>query len=112
MKQRKKSHSKIGSELLNNMNAEQEFRIHTPAFLSEVFDNNPRLGATLRIPANTLRLYLIQIATRASELNDPKLNAIMCQMALYEIADPYSNEYDAKKTKQIISKKYDNRNNK
>lgn len=85
---------------------ELEFKIHAPQFLKEVFNNNPTLGATLRIPANTLRVYLGQIAERASELNDPKMNAIMCQMALYEIADQYSKDYDANLTKKIISEKY------
>lgn len=59
------------------------------------------------VPANTLRLYLIQIAQRAAELNDPKLNAIMCQMALYSVADPYSPEFDKEITRKVISKKYE-----
>lgn len=83
-----------------------EFRIHAPQFLKEVFNANPRLGSVMFIPANTLRLYLLQIAQRAAELNDHKLNAIMCQMALYSIADPWAEDFDAKKTKEIISKKY------
>ena len=82
-----------------------EFKIHAPNFLKEVFNNN-RLGGVLKFPANILRTYLIQIAQRASELNDPKLNAIMCQMALYEIADPESKEYNPKLVKKIIDKKY------
>lgn len=83
-----------------------EFKICTPAFLKEVFDNNPTLGGVLYVPVNILRGYLIQIAERASELNDPKLNAIMAQMALYDECDPYSKDYDEKRTMQTISKKY------
>ncbi len=86
--------------------AELEFKIHAPNFLKEVFDLNPKLGGVLFVPANTLRTYLLQIAQRASELNDPKLNAIMCQMSLYEIADPESKEYDREKTMKIIRAKY------
>lgn len=85
---------------------ELEFKINTPQFLKEVFDNNPTLGGVLFVPANTLQSYLYQIAQRASELNDPKLNAIMCQMALYEIADPYQKGYNGELTKSIIAKKY------
>lgn len=87
-------------------NVNLEFKINTPQFLKEVFDENPKLGGIFFVPANILRNYLIQIAERASELNDPKLNAIMCQMALYSIADPYSNEFDGLKTEEIIKNKY------
>jgi hypothetical protein len=85
---------------------ELEFKIHAPQFLTELFNNNP-LGGVFYVPCNTLRMYLTQIATRASELNDPKLNAIMCQMALYEIADPHSTEYDGDRVMKIIKAKYD-----
>lgn len=83
-----------------------EFKINTPAFLKEIFDNNPKLGGVFRVPANILRTYLLQIAQRAAELNDPKLNAIMCQMSLYEIADQYAPGFNQAQTNEIISKKY------
>ncbi len=87
--------------------SELEFKINTPAFLKEVFDHNPTLGGVLKVPVNVLRNYLQQIAERASQLNDPKLNAIMCQMALYAIADPYDKDnYDAERTSEIIKAKY------
>lgn len=85
---------------------ELEFRINSPAFLKEIFNNNPTLGRVLFAPANIFQNYLYQIAERASQLNDPKLNAIMCQMSLYEIADPYSSEYNQEATNKIISGKY------
>jgi hypothetical protein len=53
-------------------------------------------------------LYFIQIAKRASELNDPKMNAIMCQMGLYAISDPDDPDYDRELTMKIIKAKYDN----
>lgn len=84
-----------------------EFKINTPQFLKEVFNENPKLGVVFKIPANIFREYLIQIANRAAELNDPKLNAIMCQMALYSIADPYSPEFNKSITEKIILKKYE-----
>ena len=91
---------------INQTNPSLEFKINTPQFLKEVFDENPKLGGIFFVPANTLRTYLIQIAERAAELNDPKLNAIMCQMALYEISDPYQEGYNEKLTKKIIANKY------
>lgn len=73
------------------------FKIHTPNFLKEITDNaigaNGKMGV-LFVPMNTFRSYLLKIAKRASQLNDPKLNDIMCDMVLYEIADPESSEYN------------------
>jgi len=91
---------------MKNKNPHLEFKINTPAFLKEVFDENPKLGGIFFVPANILRMYLLQIATRASELNDPKLNAIMAQMSLYSVADQYSGEFNAEITKKLIDAKY------
>ena len=79
-----------------------EWKVNTPQLLKEILVNNQTqvLSTPLRIFAG----MLAQVATRASELNDPELNALMCRLALYEISDPYSKEYDEKLTKQIIKK--------
>lgn len=45
-------------------------------------------------PINILRSILNDIALRASELNDKELNKLMMRLALYEVADPYSDKYD------------------
>lgn len=80
------------------------FTINTPAFLKEVFDNYPGKGGVLKVPANILRQYLWAVAERCSELNDPVLNGLMCQMALYGISDPYDKEnYDPVKLKEVMS---------
>ena len=82
------------------------FRIHVPNFLKEIANNN-KLGGVLIVPLNTLRIYLGKVAERASELNDPKLNLLMCEMSLYEVADPESKEFDPdiiKKLKEEIKK--------
>lgn len=98
------------TELLKDKIADDviEWRINTAGFLKEVFDHNPKLGGVLRFPINVLRNFLIQIAERASEINDTKLNAIMAQMALYDRCDPYSKDYDSDFTKALINKKYMN----
>ena len=74
-----------------------EFRINTPAFLKEITDNaiGANGGGVLFIPMNVLRIKLLKVAKRASELNDPELNKIMAEMALYAVTDPYDKEnYD------------------
>ncbi len=69
-----------------------EWRVNTPAFLQEVFNNNPKLGGQFFQPANIFRELLVEVAGRASQLNDPIMNALMCRLALYGIADPYDHE--------------------
>lgn len=72
-----------------------EWRVNTPGFLKEVFDNYPGNGGIFIVPANVFRLLLLEVAERASQLNDPIMNALMCRLALYGCADPYDTEnYD------------------
>ena len=68
-------------------------KINTPSLIDEIA-KNPECSI-LRIPLISLKNILGQVASRASELNDVELNKLMMRLALYEIADPYSNEYDS-----------------
>jgi len=78
-----------------------EWKMHFPTFIAEVANNNSEM-AGLKIGFQLMQNLLGQVAQRASELNDPQLNAMMCKMALYEIADPYSKEYDPERVKKIL----------
>lgn len=69
-----------------------KFRIEAVAFLNEVKGND--VMAYLTVPFSIFQSKLGKIATRASELNDPILNEIMSEMALYEVTNPSSKEYD------------------
>ena len=80
-----------------------QWRVNTPAFLKEIGDNNPTM-AIMRQPLMIFASILGEVAKRASELNDDKLNALMCRLALYEVADPYSKDYDAELTRETIAK--------
>lgn len=62
------------------------FHINTVGLLHEIADCNDGMGA-LRIPFNVLRVLLAQVAQRATELHDRKLDALMVRLGLYEI-DP------------------------
>lgn len=82
------------------------FKIHVPELLEEILNNGLRpsvLGA-LRIPLIIFLRYLDSIAKRATELNDPILNRIMVETALYSVGDPHSEYYDAEKIKEVINK--------
>jgi hypothetical protein len=79
------------------------WKVNTPGLLKEIVNNNPS-AVGLSTPIQIFAGLLGEVATRASELNDDKMNALMCRLALYEISDPYSKEYDEKLTKSIIKK--------
>lgn len=76
------------------------WKVHVPNLLSEIMTNNET--AIFRQPLYILRSILVEIAERSSELNDPVLNALMCRLALYEISDPTSKEYNAELVNSII----------
>ena len=78
------------------MGTKLHFRVHTTNLLKEIVDNSLTVGknGVLFVPINQLRVLLCMVAERAAEINDPKLNALMIRMTLYEVADPESNEYN------------------
>lgn len=74
------------------MSEKLHFTIHTPRIFEELLTCVPQVQTTLRIPLLVFRSYIDMVATRASQLNDPILNELMCDMTLYAIADPYDKE--------------------
>jgi hypothetical protein len=85
-----------------NQTIKTAWKVNTPGLLKEIVNNNKHMSV-LATPLQIFAHLLGEVATRASELNDPELNALMCRLALYEISDPYSKEYDDKLTKKIIN---------
>lgn len=79
-----------------------QWRVHTPALLKEVMKNTG-LGV-LGVPMHIFGELLYKVGERASELNDPKLNALMARLTIYEVADPYSPHYDAKVVNDLLAK--------
>lgn len=59
------------------------FRVDTPALLREIMVND--VMACLRVPINVFQNLLAQVADRATELNDPRLNVLMLELNLYEV---------------------------
>lgn len=81
------------------------WQIHTPNLLRETMANDT--SHILRIPMKIFGDTLHEIAERAAELNDEKLNALMIKLTLYSCADAESPDYDAKivdKYRKIWSK--------
>ena len=84
--------------------AEHGFRLNTIGLMNEIANSGLVHNAgVLKVPLNILMRYLNSIAERASQLNDPILNKIMVDMALYESADPFSKEYDKELIKEVYS---------
>lgn len=61
------------------------FSVNTVGLLTEIADSglDRRMGV-LKVPINQFRLLLCQVAERAAQLNDPKLNILMLRLWLYE----------------------------
>lgn len=87
-----------------NNTKKMHFKVHVPLLLEEIemkaMNNNN--AATLRIPMRIFRGQLLKLATRCSQVNDPILNQIMAEMALYAISDPTDPEFNQETTDKII----------
>lgn len=78
------------------------WRCHTPNLLREVL-HNPGTGMLAR-PLELFAQILGEVADRAVELNDDKLNALMIRLTLYEQADPDSASYDREGCEAILQR--------
>ena len=71
--------SKIGQAVFDNW----QFDVNTPQFLKEAAENCN--GGMYAVCWNTFRRLLCMVAERATELNDPILNALMLRLNLYDV---------------------------
>jgi hypothetical protein len=78
-----------------------EWKVNTPGLLNEIL-LNPQCRI-LKRPLQVFANLLGQVGQRAAELNDPQLNALMCRLAIYAIADPNNPDYDAEKLSEILA---------
>lgn len=76
------------------------WKVHTPNLLQEIL-NNPGTGI-LTQPLRILASILSDVGERAAELNDPKLNALMCRLTIYSISDPTAPDYDPEAVREIL----------
>lgn len=67
-----------------NIGNHWHFDVDTPLFLKETCENSH--GGIYGVCWNIFKSLLAQVAERATELNDPVLNALMIRMNLYEIS--------------------------
>lgn len=83
---------------------ELRWKVNTGQLLKEVMENNST--QILNMPMTIFRNILVEVGVRCAEINDDKLNALMCRLAIYEIADPYSGKFNAELTDALIKKGY------
>lgn len=79
------------------------WKVNTPGLLKEIAQCSKE-GAALRVPLQIFADILYEVGNRAAELNDDKLNALMCRLAIYDVADPYSENYNKELTNKVIKK--------
>lgn len=77
------------------------WRVYTPGLLIEILSNNGM--AILSTPLNIFGKLLALVGERAAQLDDAKLNALMCRLALYSVADPDSPDYDPELVERTIA---------
>lgn len=82
-----------------------KFKVHSANLIQEILNNKGT--EVLHKPLLIFRNILGQVAERAAELNDVELNKLMMQLALYEIADPESKEYDVEFVSNYLDCKFD-----
>lgn len=82
------------------------FRVHTPNLFKELWD-----CSGMKIYRSVMQIWLLllnEVAQRATEINDPVLNALMLKLRLYDIEkesdipkliDKLKKEYQQLKTK-------------
>lgn len=85
---------------------ELTWKCNTHQLLKEIADCAiPTNGGILKVPLNIFQALLAQVAKRCTELHDPVLDKLMCDLAMYEEADPYSKEYN-KEMLKIVEENY------
>ena len=80
------------------------WRLNTSGFLNEIASNNEMRFAL--IPLKIFGMLLAEVGERATELNDNKLNALMCRLGIYDISDPSSENFNPTLMNEIIDLEY------
>lgn len=93
-----------------NFELDAEWKVNTAGLLQEVLANPGT--EILTKPLQIFAGILAEVAERAAEVNDPELNHLMCRLAMYEVADPYNENFDQKVVDQVKKEAENARSNK
>lgn len=71
------------------------WRVHTMNLFKEIVEEtNSKDSEAITKPLQIMAGLLFEVGKRASELDDPRLNELMCRLTIYTIADPQNKDYD------------------
>jgi hypothetical protein len=79
-----------------------QWKVNTPQLLREILSNDQMV--CLSSPLSILSNILAELGERCADINDDKLNALMCRLAIYDISDPYSDNFNEELTQKTIEK--------
>jgi len=80
-----------------------QWRSHVPNLFIEIIENMEKNGRAVAEPLRITYSIMQEVAMRCSEVNDPELNALMCRLTMYAIADPTNKEhFDQKKSEKLM----------
>lgn len=68
--------------------------------IEEEIENNSHGGALI-MPWRITFSKLTEVAKVAARINDPELNLLMCELALYTVGDGYHKDYDPEIVSQV-----------
>jgi len=94
----------------NKKETQLQFRSHVRNLFDEILSNMTRDTMAVKIPLKVTYGILQSVAQRASQLNDPILNELMMRLAMYDVTDPSSKNYDQKVVEEISRKANEYRN--
>ena len=80
-----------------------KLKVHTSNLLGNILADKNGNKSEVRVPLKQFALLLEKVADRCSEINDPQLNALMCRLTLYAIADPESVDYDPQREAEVLA---------
>ncbi len=90
---------------LNENSCPLVWRVHTPNLIKEIIEGtNSKDAEAITIPVRIMNELLVKVGERASKIDDPELNALMCRLTIYAIADPQDKNYNPKLVKKILDK--------
>lgn len=76
-----------------------EWKVHSYRLLKEIVDCSG-IGIFEK-PLSIFGKLLAAVGERAAEINDPQLNALMCRLTIYTVADPDSPDYNPELLEEI-----------
>jgi hypothetical protein len=80
----------------------EQWKVNTAKFFDRILEIDPTMNGAIKKPLEIFRGLLVEVGNRATELNDPILNALMCRLTIYSVAD----QYDADFNKDIVNDVY------